>query len=460
MSILWPQGDRRNMITDSQNQQKFKLFYSWRRRWPRRDLREGWRHSGSEARYQCGHLTVYRCVGRLDPIALFDLEDCRKFRAQSRQVLNSCFFKCAMLGDMGFRLDVWCITTLSKLLIFQVLRKNGTINKRLFNSVTRTTKARKKPSNGVSSVDVTIDQSTGVWCRVYVPSYADPSKKLPIIMYFHGGGFVLLSPDIKEYDMHCRRMAKLSEVIVVTVCYRKAPEWKYPTAYEDGFSALQWVRSQAIDPHPDFPSNADFSRVFLAGDNAGGNIVHHLAARAGVNDIFPLVLGGMILIQPFFGAEARTVSEIRFKHGKLCDLKESDWYWKAFLPAGADRDHPCCNVCGPKSPSLSALNLPKILVVVGGRDPLQDRQIEYGEALQRVGKACTILRYEKAFHGFFAFRAIKYTSMLHYAIEEFVHPPMDDRSYQGSSTPRMSTASHAEGFSRQSTKREQQSSQH
>ncbi|BBN10437.1 protein MpGID1L8 [Marchantia polymorpha subsp. ruderalis] len=376
-----------------------------------------------------------------------------------RHLLNSCF-KCAMLGDMGFQLDVWFITTLSKLLIFKVLKKNGTINKRLFNSVTRTTKARRKPSNGVSSVDITIDQTTAVWCRVYVPTYADPDKKLPIIIYFHGGGFVLLSPDIKEYDTHCRRMAKMSEVIVVSVCYRKAPEWKHPTAYEDGFSALQWVRSQVSTPHPDFPSNVDFSRVFLAGDSAGGNIVHHVAAKAGVSDISPLVLGGILLIQPFFGGEERTVSEIRFKHGKLCDLKESDWYWKAFLPVGSDRDHPSCNVCGPKSPAFATLTLPRMLVIIGGRDPLQDRQIQYGEAMQKAGKECTLINYEKAFHGFFAFRGIKYTSMLHYEIEEFVHPPTaEDKSYQGSTTPRMSTASYLDEVSRQGIRSSHQSLQ-
>lgn len=182
------------------------------------------------------------------------------------------------------------------------------------------------------------------------------------------------------------------------------------------------------------------------GDSAGGNLVHHLAVKAGAIDLSPISLVGLILIQPFFGGEERTVSEIQYRNGKLSKLEECDWYWRAFLPPGSDRDHPCYNVAGPKSPAFLPTNVPRMLVIAGGKDLLRDRDIQYAEAMQSAGTECKLVVYEKAFHGFYAFRGVRSTTLLHDEIEEFVHPPTEDsKSVAGTvtdtATPRASTAS-------------------
>lgn len=324
--------------------------------------------------------------------------------------------------------QVWAINHVTRLLFMHALRKDGSVNYRLLDLVTTKVPAKKKSKNGVYTVDITIDSPTGVWCRVFVPTWVDPDKKLPIMIYFHGGGFALFSPDLKEYDSHCRHLSKMFEVIVISVSYRLSPEHKHPAAYEDGFRALEWLRSQVNEPNEEFPSEiADFSRVFLAGDSAGGNLAHHVAVKAAASDLSPISLAGIILIQPFFGGVERTVSEIQYKNGTLNKLDEIDWYWRAFLPSEADRDHPSANVCGPKSPAFLPMNLPRMLVIVGGKDPLSDRQIQYAEAMQSAGKECKLVIYEKAFHGFYMFRGVRATSLLYDEIEEFVNPPTEGR---------------------------------
>ncbi|CAM6129067.1 unnamed protein product [Calypogeia fissa] len=325
--------------------------------------------------------------------------------------------------------QVWVINHLTKILFSYVLRSDFTVNYKLLNFVTTRVPAQRNSKNGVDTVDITLDASTGVWCRVFVPTWVDSSKKLPIMLYFHGGGFALFSPDLKEYDAHCRHLSKRFDVIVVSVAYRLAPEHKRPAAYEDGFMALEWVKSQANAPNEDFPSkSADFSKVFLAGDSAGGNLAHHVAVRAGASDLAPISVVGIILLQPFFGGMERTVSEIQYKNGTLNKLDEMDWYWRAFLPSGEDRDHPSSNVCGPKSPAFLSMNLSKILVIAGGKDPLRDRQIQYAEAMQSAGKECKLALYEKAFHGFYLFRGVKATTLLYDELDEFINPATEGRN--------------------------------
>lgn len=123
------------------------------------------------------------------------------------------------------------------------------------------------------------------------------------------------------------------------------------------------------------PANADFSRVFLSGDSAGGNIAHHVALRASGQDLGRVKLAGMILIQPFFGGEERTPAELRLKNVPIVSVESLDWHWKAYLPAGSNRDHPACNIFGPNAADLATVAFPPVLNIVGGLDILQDWEV-------------------------------------------------------------------------------------
>jgi acetyl esterase/lipase len=157
-----------------------------------------------------------------------------------------------------------------------------------------------KPGEPVASKDVVVDADTRVWARLYLP--ADNQRghgKLPLVIYFHGGGFVIGSPAWSIYHAFMCRLACEINSVIISVGYRLAPEHRLPAAYDDCFSAVEWVRRQAAGvrsvqtQNPKEPEESwmttycDFSRCFLAGDSAGGNIAHHVAMRAAKTDVKP-----------------------------------------------------------------------------------------------------------------------------------------------------------------------------
>ena len=109
--------------------------------------------------------------------------------------------------------------------------------------------------NGVASRDVDVDSENGLWARIFVPESVakkGPDAKAPVLVFFHGGGFALGSPDFSIFDVHadhCEAAARISEVVVISMSYRLAPEHRLPAAYEDAFSAILWLQKQVLLRH-------------------------------------------------------------------------------------------------------------------------------------------------------------------------------------------------------------------
>ncbi|KAL6205061.1 hypothetical protein ACLB2K_022325 [Fragaria x ananassa] len=247
--------------------------------------------------------------------------------------------------------------------------------------------------------------------------------ELPVIIYFHGGGFVFFSANSTFFEGICKRLSLNLPAVVISVNYRLAPEHRYPAAFEDGFDVMKFVDTSNFEG---FPSNADLSRCFLAGDSAGGNMAHHLAVMAGKHEFSRIKLIGIIGIQPFFGGEERTESETKLNNKALIlSLEITDWYWKAFLPVGEDRDHPVVNVFGPRSDDVLGLNFPATIVFIGGFDLLKDGQKRYCEGLKKAGKEVYMVEYPKAFHGFYCFPQLKEWSLLVEVLKDFIEKQLD-----------------------------------
>ncbi|KAL8457175.1 hypothetical protein ACS0TY_035136 [Phlomoides rotata] len=187
----------------------------------------------------------------------------------------------------------------------------------------------------VSTSDVQIDPSHSLWFRLFTPSITDTNSDvlLPLIVYFHGGGFSRCAPDTKIYDDLCS----------------------------------------------------------------------HLAAK------------------PAFGGEERPESQLR-----LGNVERIDKLWKDFLPEGADRNHPAVNVFGGGSNSEAAkevknLEFPPTLVVVGGKDALQDWDIRYVEWLKNCGKEVELTVYPDAAHAFYVFPEVPEFDLLFQRLKVFIH---------------------------------------
>uniref|UniRef100_A0A1J3JVR0 Putative carboxylesterase 6 n=1 Tax=Noccaea caerulescens TaxID=107243 RepID=A0A1J3JVR0_NOCCA len=237
---------------------------------------------------------------------------------------------------------------------------------------------------GVACSDVHIDKLTNVWARLYVPVVTKSSSvsksKLPLLVYFHGGGFCVGSASWSCYHEFLAKLSARSRCLIMSVNYRLAPENPLPAAYEDGVNTIIWLKKTRNDNL--WAKLCDFSKIFLIGDSAGGNIANHVAARLEADDALlkPLKIEGTILIQPFFGGEARTESERRVENNmknSVLTLASSDAWWRMALPRGANREHPYCK---------PVKVVTRTLVCVAEMDVLMDREIGMCDANEKVIK--------------------------------------------------------------------------
>ncbi|KAF5737890.1 Carboxyesterase 17 [Tripterygium wilfordii] len=262
---------------------------------------------------------------------------------------------------------------------------------------------------GVTTRDVVIDSFTNLWARIYVPSC---HGRVPVLVYFHGGGFCVGSAAWSCYHDFLANLAIKASCVILSINYRLAPENRLPAAYEDGTTAIVWLKQQALNgsgEHKWWLSRCNFSSLLLAGDSAGANIAYHVTTRLGTNGTLepsntnPLRLKGTILIQPFFGGEARTRSEKNLKQppNSALTLPASDTYWRLSLPIGANRDHPWCNPLANGASKLHGLVLPSaMLMCISEMDILKDRNMGFSNALASAGKRVEVVMHKGVGHAF------------------------------------------------------------
>lgn len=246
---------------------------------------------------------------------------------------------------------------------FQIL-KNGIV-KRFFNDSFFPTTGDEPNADGVLTKDVVVSSDPKVGARLFLPKITDPTRKLPLLVYIHGGAFSIGSAFIQLFTSYVSSLVASANVIAVSVDYRLAPENPIPACYEDTWEVLKWVAShgsgQGSDPW--LNTHADFSRVFLAGDSAGANIAHNMAVRVGSEDP-GMKISGMALVHPFFGNN------------------EVSPMWKVICPDISGYDDPRYNPAA--NPGLMGkIGCGKVLVCIAGNDELKDRALSYYEALKK-----------------------------------------------------------------------------
>ncbi|XP_052167395.1 tuliposide A-converting enzyme 1, chloroplastic-like [Oryza glaberrima] len=225
-------------------------------------------------------------------------------------------------------------------------------------------------ATGVVSKDVVLDAGTGLFVRVFLPKVQDQEtgKKLPVLVYFHGGGFIIESADSATYHNYLNSVAAAAGVLVVSVNYRLAPENPLPAGYDDSWAALQWAVSAQDDW---IAEHGDTARVFVAGDSAGGNIVHEMLLRASSNK-GPRIEGAIVL-HPFFGGSTAIDGESDDAVPKGSKL------WAVACPGAANGvDDPRMNPTAPAgAPALEKLGCERLLVCTAQEDWLVARGRAY-----------------------------------------------------------------------------------
>ncbi|KAL3829528.1 hypothetical protein ACJIZ3_018330 [Penstemon smallii] len=292
----------------------------------------------------------------------------------------------------------------------------------------------RRNSYGCSSIDdANLKLESGGY-RGYNP-VGNNCRRLPVMLQFHGGGFVSGSNDSVANDFFCRRIAKLCDVIVLAVGYRLAPENKYPTAFEDGLKVLHWLAKQAnlaecgksvgikkgadlrrsegnwhvadafgaslVEPW--LAAHGDPSRCVLLGVSCGANIADYVARKAveAGKLLDPVKVVAQVLMYPFFIGTIPTHSEIKLANSYFYDKAMCVLAWKLFLPENEfSLDHPAANplVSGRVGPPLK--HMPPTLTVVAEHDWMRDRAIAYSEELRKVNVDSPVLEYKDAVHEF------------------------------------------------------------
>ncbi|KAI5642007.1 hypothetical protein M9H77_00204 [Catharanthus roseus] len=313
------------------------------------------------------------------------------------------------------------------------------------------TPASDDPANPFHlSKDITINQSNNTWVRLFVPRksfQSDPGSKLPILIYFHGGGFVVASPASTVFYNIYNGITTQIPAIVVAGKYRLAPEHRLPAAYEDSMEVLHWIKNSDDEWLTKY---GDVSKCFLMGTSAGGNMSLRvgLLAASSVDDLKPLEIKGLILHHPFFGGKERTDSELRLQNDKILPLSASDLMWDLCLPIGADRDHEYSNpmMMEIKRDIIDQIKLLgwKILVTGCNGDPSIDRQIDIAKKLEEIFGVLVMSKFEEGgYHGYDLFDPSKTKALINLVKEMFsslamsaypdepIDPNVDPYGYMG-----------------------------
>lgn len=232
--------------------------------------------------------------------------------------------------------------------------------------------------------------------RLFAPQ---AEAALPVLLYLHGGGFTVGS--VASHERLCRHLAHLARCAVVSVDYRLAPEWKFPTAVEDTWDSLAWLRDNAA------ALRLDGSRIAVGGDSAGGTLaaVTAIAARdAG----WPLTL--QLLFYPGCAGHQNTPSHHTFAKGFLLEETHITYFFNHYLRSDADRDDwrfaPLDGVDG--TGQVRELDdVAPAWVGLAECDPLTDEGLSYADRLRLTGVPVDLEIYSGLVHGFINFgRAI------------------------------------------------------
>ena len=209
---------------------------------------------------------------------------------------------------------------------------------------------------------------------------------LPVLVYFHGGGWVL--GNIESHEGICRSLANAGGVIVVTVDYRLAPEYRFPAAADDAYAATLWAAEYAAE------FSGDPGRIAVGGDSAGGNLaaVACLMAR----DKGRPHLTFQVLLYPITDYHINNQSYTAYADGYFLTRGEMAWYWEHYVEKEDDRRHPYA------SPSWAAdlSGLPPALIITAEFDVLRDEGEAYARQLEAAGVSVKLSRYHGMIHGF------------------------------------------------------------
>ncbi len=240
--------------------------------------------------------------------------------------------------------------------------------------------------NMPAPVEIQIPRPGGsIRALAFVPEHLS-GEVLPVVLYMHGGGFVVWSPE--THAKLTKRLATGAGVIVVSIDYRRAPEHEYPTALDDTIAAFRWLRANAAS------LGGDGSRLGVVGDSAGGNLAAAVSLRLIAEGDAPP--DAAVLICAWTDMANNTPSFDAFgPDDPVIDYLVMDFFRRSYAPTLAPWDDPFVS---PLRGDMRAF--PPACVVIGGIDPLRDDGVRFAEKLRAAGRDVERHLYEGMPHDF------------------------------------------------------------
>ena len=233
--------------------------------------------------------------------------------------------------------------------------------------------------------------------RVRIVRPTDAVGTLPVILYMHGGGWVLGSAD--THDRLVRELAVGTGAALVFVDYDRSPETRYPVAIEQGYATAQWIVREGA------ANQLDPNRIAVAGDSVGGNMTAALTLMAKERGDVRFVHQSMYY--PVTDAAMDTGSYEQFAEGYFLTAKMMEWFWDAYEPDVERRLEPFASPLRASDEQLAGL--PPAVVMVGEADVLRDEGEAYAARLRAAGNAVTTVRYDGITHDFMMLNALRDT---------------------------------------------------
>lgn len=237
----------------------------------------------------------------------------------------------------------------------------------------------------VESLTVPARDGADLPVRLYAPLAVSVQQPLPVLVYFHGGGFTIGS--IATHDSLCRSLSHLAHCAVLSVGYRLAPEHRFPVAFEDAWDAVLWLHRHGLE------LGLDAARIAVGGDSAGGTLAAACALQARDAGL-PLML--QLLFYPGTGAHADTPSHRTFGHGFVLEKEHIDYFFDLYIPSHSDRED-------WRFAPLNAADVDGVASAWFGLaecDPLVDEGLLYADRLRAASVAVDLELYRGVTHGF------------------------------------------------------------
>jgi len=240
--------------------------------------------------------------------------------------------------------------------------------------------------------------------RVRIVRPPDAAGTLPVILYMHGGGWVLANAD--THDRLVRELAVGTGAAVAFVEYDRSPEARYPVAIEQGYATARWIVREGA------ANQLDPDRVAVAGDSVGGGMTAALALMASERGDVRFVQQSMYY--PVTDARMDTASYEQFAEGYFLTAKAMAWFWDAYLPEVDRRSEPYASPLRASDEQLAGL--PPAFVIVDEADVLRDEGEAYASNLRQAGVRVTAVRFEGMIHDFVMLNDLANTQAAHGAM--------------------------------------------